>query len=344
MGSKLVVGKNDLASQFPDTAALFDIELNGCPPSAVFAKTNKTFWWHCDNGLPHKYLMRPNNKTTKGYSCPICSGQLLLSGFNDLETRYPNIAMEWDYDRNVGKPSDYRYGSGYAAWWKCRKCGLSYQSPINVHIRGHGCPYCSGLKIMPGMNDLQTLFPDIASEYLNNNVIPVTEISPGTHKKVRWKCPDCGSIYEASPHHRTSGNRTGCPNCRKQSKGERKVKQVLDHYGISYKQQEGFENLVGNRKSGKMLTYDFTVYDAGVWKGAIEFNGVQHYRPVEIFGGKTAFDMQFQHDLLKTKYCLEHGIPILHIQYKQSGKTTEEMVTDFLIHLGLIERSSDYGN
>lgn len=333
-GKVIFQGENDLLSQAPEIAQYFDEEKNQCSASEVFIKSNKKYWWNCDNGLNHKYQMKPLNKVKNNQSCPICSGQQLLMGFNDLQEKYPDIAKEWNYNLNKNKPSDYTYGSGYKAWWKCDKCGESYQSPINIHIRGHKCPYCSGQKILSGKNDLATLFPDIADEYSENNELPANQISAHTHKKVKWVCPHCNQEYLASPHHRTSKDKTGCPCCKRQSKGERKVKKILEKYNISYKEQEWFDDL--RSKSGRPLRYDFTIYKNSVWIGTIEFNGEQHYKPISVFGGKEQFDIQKQHDLMKTQYSLEHHVPILIIPYERCGMTTEEMVIQFLRNMRLI--------
>lgn len=158
-GKKLVPGVNDFATLYPEAASEWGYSKNSVLPSEVLPRTNKKYYFLCSKG--HSYLQSLNNKTSKNYGCPYCSGQALLKGYNDLQTVYPEIAKEWDYSRNENGPSDYRYGSGYKAWWVCNKCGQSYQSPINIHIRGHKCPYCSGQKVATGKNDLQTLYPEI---------------------------------------------------------------------------------------------------------------------------------------------------------------------------------------
>ena len=333
-GKAVVQGENDLLSQAPEVAKYFDKKTNKCTAADVFVKSNKKYWWSCDNGLNHKYQMMPNNKVNRNYGCPICSGQQLLKGFNDLQTKFPDIAKEWDYNLNENKPSEYTYGSGHKVWWKCRKCDESYLSPINIHTRGHKCPYCSGNKILSGKNDLATLFPDIATEYSEDNELPASQISAHTHKKVKWICPHCNQKYIASPHHRTSSDKTGCPYCKRQSKGECKIKKILDNYNITYKEQEWFDDL--RSEFGHPLRYDFTIYKDDVWIGTVEFNGEQHYMPITVFGGKEHFDIQKQHDLLKTQYSLEHHVPILIIPYKRCGMTTEEMVIQFLKNLELI--------
>lgn len=119
-GKAIFKGENDLLSQAPDIAAFFDEEANQCTASDVFAKSNKKYWWKCDNGLDHRYQMRPLNKVSRGAGCPICSGQQLLSGFNDLQTRYPGIAKEWEAYKNViSLESMYEY-----YWWMWARANL----------------------------------------------------------------------------------------------------------------------------------------------------------------------------------------------------------------------------
>ena len=50
-------------------------------------------------------------------------------GFNDLQTVFPEIAREWDYEKNINMPNAYLAGSVEKVWWKCDK-GHSYQAKI----------------------------------------------------------------------------------------------------------------------------------------------------------------------------------------------------------------------
>lgn len=330
---KVFKGETDLKSNYPSVAKYFDEEKNGCKADEVFANSNKKYWWKCDKG--HSFEMPILSRIKKDISCPYCSGQRVLPGFNDLTTVYPDIAREWDYEKNAKTPSDYSYGSGYKAWWICEKCGHSYQSYINVHIRGHKCPYCSGKKVFSGMNDLQTLFPDIAKEYSPDNEKPVNQISPGSHKKVKWICPHCRESYMAAPHHRTLPMGTGCPHCNVQSKGERRLKDVLNKYHIEYKEQEQFDDL----RNIRPLKFDFTIYNHGELVGAVEYNGEQHYRAIELFGGEAARALTREKDGKKIIYCLSRGIPILEIAYDRPHRfmTIEDELVRFLRNLNLIE-------
>ena len=44
-------------------------------------------------------------------ACPFCSHKKLLSGYNDLATTYPQIAAEWDYEKNKDNIASYADGS-----------------------------------------------------------------------------------------------------------------------------------------------------------------------------------------------------------------------------------------
>lgn len=80
----------------------------------------KNFWWVCPKG--HSYQATIPNRLTKKSNCPYCSNHKVLKGFNDFNTINPNIAKEWNYERNKGlTPYDVTAGSGKKVWWKCAK-------------------------------------------------------------------------------------------------------------------------------------------------------------------------------------------------------------------------------
>ena len=80
--SKPTLGVNDLQSQFPDIAA----EAYGWDPSTVALGTDKAKKWICRSG--HIWDTSPNNRTSQNSGCPICSNKKILTGFNDLKTKF----------------------------------------------------------------------------------------------------------------------------------------------------------------------------------------------------------------------------------------------------------------
>ena len=125
-----------------------------------------------------------------------------------------SLKREWDYEKNKKLlPDMFTSGSNKKVWWKCKSCGLTWEATINHRSQGRGCPYCSGKKIHVGFNDLSTTNSQLASEWdydLNENLTP-DMYTKSSHKKVWWKCENCGYSWEATIASRNSGR--GCPIC-----------------------------------------------------------------------------------------------------------------------------------
>ena len=76
--------------------------------------------------------------------CPYCSNKKLLSGYNDLATTHPEIAKEWDYNKNNGiTPSDVMAGSNIKKYWFICPNGHSYSATLLNRKNGQGCPECA---------------------------------------------------------------------------------------------------------------------------------------------------------------------------------------------------------
>ena len=139
----LFVGHNDLASTYPDIAKEWHPTKNGnLTPKDVKATERKKVWWKCSNR--HHYLQRIYLKTIRNCGCPICNNQQILVGYNDLATTYPEIAKEWNYEKNGNfKPEHIAPKSGKKVWWKCSKCGYEWQAVVEKRNKGKcGCPNC----------------------------------------------------------------------------------------------------------------------------------------------------------------------------------------------------------
>ena len=144
-GQVVISGKNDLLSLFPKIAKEWDYGKNRVLPSSILPGSNRKFYWVCKLG--HGWLASPNNRT-RGTNCPICSGNKLLVGFNDLQTTHPEIAKQWHPTKNNGLlPSQVSKGYGKKIWFECDSCGNAYESYISNKIKGFGkCPFCSTRK------------------------------------------------------------------------------------------------------------------------------------------------------------------------------------------------------
>lgn len=143
---KLLNGYNDLLTTYPKLASEFDEIKNNIKASEVIAGGHKKYYWICSKG--HSYVATISQRINHNSGCPYCSGLKAIKNVNDFETIHPDMAKDWDYSKNFGKkPSDFKYGSGYIAYWKCHKCGTEWKMGINLRHRGNGCPKCAREKL-----------------------------------------------------------------------------------------------------------------------------------------------------------------------------------------------------
>ena len=208
-GQRVLPGINDLASQFPRLIKEWS-EKNLLSPDQVCCKTSKKYFWTCAFG--HEWEASVSNRT-KGCGCPYDCGKLPILGETDLESVYPAIAAQWDYDENQSlSPSQVTAFSHKVVGWKC-PLGHKWKQPVERRVCAkYPCPVCEGFIIIPGINDLVTLFPVIAAEwdYESNGSLNPHKLSPHSGKYANWKCAK-GHGWRTTIDARTSG--TECPYC-----------------------------------------------------------------------------------------------------------------------------------
>ena len=171
--------------------------------------THKKVWWKCVNG--HEWEAEVCSRS-KGHGCPYCNNLKAWSGYNDLATVNPELANEWNYEKNRDlRPCEVLPGSHKKVWWRCSN-GHEWEAVIKDRTNGNNCPYCSNQKVWSGDNDLATVNPELVKEWdqkKNGNLKP-NQILPGSEKKVWWKCAQ-GHSWSAAVFNRSKG--VGCPYC-----------------------------------------------------------------------------------------------------------------------------------
>lgn len=213
MGKKAWPGENDLASQRPDLAAQWHPTKNrDRTPADVTVGGHYKAWWICEKG--HEWQAIVKSRAINGTGCPVCTNRKLTPGENDLAATHPELARQWHPTRNGAlTPRDVVAGSRRKVWWICGK-GHEWQATILSRAgNGAGCPVCAGKVVIPGENDLASLFPDIAAQWHpdRNGQLTPENVAPYSNKKVWWRCP-LGHDYAASVGARTVGG-SGCPYC-----------------------------------------------------------------------------------------------------------------------------------
>lgn len=133
-----LVGFNDLASQRPDLAVELHPSANGEASALTIRPTSKTkCFWLCP--LDHTYAQAPQQRVL-GQGCSVCAGKKLLPGYNDIASRYPDLANEWDSNRNIQEPNELLAGTS-KYWWLCAYSHNYFQT-VRHRVRSGGCPRC----------------------------------------------------------------------------------------------------------------------------------------------------------------------------------------------------------
>lgn len=144
--------------------------------------------------------------------------------------------------------------------------------------------------------------------------------------KIKIICPIHGE-FEQTPNHHLNGQ--GCPICNS-SKGELLVRKILTKYKIPFESEITYHvnEIVKNKKEFRI---DFVI-NLNNHLYFIEYNGIQHYQPIEYFGGKTEFELQQKRDNYVRNFVARHSdkISLLELNYKLKPETIEIKIIKFL--------------
>lgn len=143
-----------LSIERPDIAEEWDYDKNleefgpDVNPDTVSFGSHKKVWWKCKLG--HTWQTSVQHRTSKNFArgCPYCNHRKVWIGFNDLKTLRPELAEEWDYDKNIDSdgnkliPEMFSEFNTKDIWWKC-KFGHSWKTKIMYRTSDNtGCPIC----------------------------------------------------------------------------------------------------------------------------------------------------------------------------------------------------------
>ena len=115
-------------------------------------------------------------------------------------------------------------------------------------------------------------------------------------------CPEHG-VFRTTPYKHIK-RKQGCPIC-KQSKLEDELYHYFRENKIYFLTQKNFEWLYYSHR----LRLDFYLPQYNI---AIECQGIQHFKPIDFFGGQDGYDYIIERDNIKRKLCEENGVKLLY--------------------------------
>lgn len=287
-------GYNDLCTTHPELINEWDWDKNILDPSQVLAGSKRMAWWKCSLG--HSYDMRISTRSSQKCGCPYCSipAKRVLKGFNDLQTRYPELAKEWHPSKNGElTPDSVLCGSARKVWW-IGICGHEFNQSIANRVHGGNCPYCSHQKLLKGYNDFATTHPSLLNEwdYDKNTFLP-SQIGVGSHRKVWWKCP-FGHSYQAYPSNRCGISHSGCPICDKENHTS------FPEQALLYYIQKYYPDAENSNRTAIGMELDIYIPSLRI---AIEYDGANWHKDNFL-------------ELKKNRTCQEMNIQLIRIREK----------------------------
>lgn len=181
------------------------------------------------------------------------------------------------------------------------------------------CEYCSNVH-KHTIDEIKIKFEEVgytllAKEYIDAKT-PLKFICNGGH------------THQISWTHFRSGQR--CAHCNI-NHGTQACKDYLDKLKLNYITEKSFPKC----HLKKVLRFDLYVDNSFL----IEFDGEQHFNPIDYFGGKETHKAQCMKDTIKNLFCIDSCIPLLRISY-QEIKQIPDIINSFLCDLKKTDEKS----
>ena len=194
----------------------------------------------------------------------------------------------------------------------CPKHGPFDISPAHL-LEGNGCGRCGRDK---AADKLRCTAVDFISQSraVHGDRYDYSEVRyVPTDRKWELKCPTHGKWLVSHSNHVSRAS--GCPKCAS-SIGHELVREVLQTLDVDFVEE-------AKVRGGGRLRFDFSLPSFSL---LIEYDGMQHFRPIDLFGGESAFKRQRLRDRRKKELARKNGYKLLRVTYRQSASDIARII------------------
>lgn len=292
---------------YPDSASEWDYNKNNnISPKSIAPTASGKFWFICRNEIcKMSYDQILSDRAYEGARCPYCAGQKVCH-WNCLATTHPELCKELSPNNTI-KATEITHGSGLTLLWLCDKHDESFEYPASPGTRiglDRGCPKCQkGYEQSTGGHE----FFVAEANRVHNNKYKYPEQYKGIDTKIDIDCP-IHSLFKQYPSWHKKGR--GCPECAYaeiDSLSIRIIKTILHNSNINHIPEKKFDEL----RYVDPLRIDIFIMP----NIAIEYDGKQHFKPNETWGGEEALVETKKRDLTKDIFCVKNKINLWRIPY-----------------------------
>lgn len=207
---------------------------------------------------------------------------------------------------------------------KCKIDGYEWEATPNRLLNEHGCPKCGGT----GKLTHEEFINRFHKQNTHAHDIEILGTYINYQTKIKCRCKICGHEWYTPALVLLMGS--GCPKCNT-SKGEKRIAQYLDNIGIDYiYDKQYFKDLVGT--GGRLLRPDFIIASLKIW---IEYDGIQHYEPIDFTGKMSAkevqqrFEYTQQNDQRKNQYAKDNNWTLIRIPFTEYDNI-EQILAEYI--------------
>ena len=266
----------------------------------------------CDCGNEH-IISADHLQKRKNPSCGCMSNyyRTINNRSNEIGNKYNRLTII-DIDYSI-KPS--------IAVCEC-DCGeiisVNKADVISGHTQSCGC--------LQSERTSQTNEKDFTDVISDAGVVLKRAAYKNSHGVWMWycKCTICGNEFVALPAKVMENHTTSC-GCQISSSKERIIESYLKELKVAYERQKRFEDC----KYRYSLPFDFVIYnDDTTIRCLIEYDGMQHFKPIEYFGGQESFEKTQIRDSIKNEYCKNKNIKLIRVNYLNTDDEIKEIITN----------------
>jgi len=246
-----------------------------------------------------------------GCGCQLCGGVAKIDTKSFIKKS--EIIHNYFYDYSKSKFLGYKNPIKII----CPIHGEFIQKP-HYHLKGRGCSKCGREKTIKSHSYTQDIFLSMAAD-IHKNKYSYPENYEHGYKNLKIICPIHGEFIQKPKYHLEGA---GCRKCN-MSRGETLIRKILEERSVNYQFQKKFEGC----KFKSDLSFDFFIPEKNI---CIEYDGRQHSKSLNFFGGDKIFEIQKIKDNIKSKFCLKNKIKLIRIDYRKNKKEIINIINDLL--------------